>query len=423
MNKIKEFFSNFKISNLSKKNIRGIIIIILIILIIFIIITSVINGNKKRECQNLRNDILTITDDYMSKNELLPILNGTSKTINLSDLNNNIVFKDYDVNGTVTYTKYNDEYIKTVNINNAEFCSTKDFKNESDEYDNSKNVKVEVSFNYVTVEKGDTPWSNWYPSEDISTEETDGVLLPIDIKKLPTVPKNAIITEYVRETEIRYSYRDKRWRWYKNNISYSDFSSEKPNGYSTKDTSVKLSTEPTSWSIDYPEEKDYRHITKKTGYRWYYTNDNDEKIYWNNGEYSPECPSDEYKRDSETTVTMYSYTDDLWRWYNGSTKRIYSNYSSSKPNGYTYKDNETLTYTNWSGFTNTSSINNENKSYREERTDTYSRYSVNFEIHSLPILENYVTLEELESKLDKSYEEISKDETLQVLVNFKFYYE
>ena len=51
---------------------------------------------------------------------------------------------------------------------------------------------------------------------------------------------------------------------------------------------------------------------------------------------------EEYERDNEFRATMYSYTDDTWRWYNGDTKRLYSGYSSTKPNSYNYKDEETL---------------------------------------------------------------------------------
>ena len=120
---------------------------------------------------------------------------------------------------------------------------------------------------------------------------------------------------------------------------------------------------------------------------------------------------------------MYSYTDDTWRWYNGDTKRLYSGYSSTKPNSYNYKDEETLTYTNWSTYRDESTLNSSNKSYREERTDIYSRYLIKYDVYSYPVLDNYISLDELESILGKTYEEIDQDRTLKVEVNFKFYYE
>ena len=208
MEKVKELLSKIKIGNLAKKNIKGFLIIIFVILVLYFIITSFINGSRTRTCNNLRNDILSKSDSYLSDNNLLPTLNGDSITIKLSDLNEPIVFKDYALTGSITYTKYNDEYVKTVKLDDASYCTTKDFTKEG-EFDSSKNVEVTTLFNYFEVDSYNSKWSNWYPSEDISTEETDGVLLPLDSKKLPVIPKNAVITEYVRETKTYYSYRDK----------------------------------------------------------------------------------------------------------------------------------------------------------------------------------------------------------------------
>ena len=421
MEKVKELLSKIKIGNLAKKNIKGFLIIIFVILVLYFIITSIINGSRNRTCNNLRNDILSKSDSYFEENNLLPTLNGDSITIKLSDLNEAIVFKDYALTGTITYTKYNDEYVKTVKLDDASYCTTKDFTKEG-EYDSSKNVEVTTLFNYFEVDSYNSKWSNWYPSEDISTEETDGVLLPLDSKKLPVIPKNAVITEYVRETKTYYSYRDQRWKWYKNNIKYSDYSSTKPSGYTYKDEATKSKTEETPWSLDYPETFDYRHIRSTVGYRWYYL-DGETKVYWNNGEYTPNSPGNEYEKEFESSATMYTYYDDIWKWYNGNTKRIYSSYSSTKPIGYNYKDEDTLSYTNWTVFKNVSYVDNSNKSYREEQTDIYSRYLIKYDIYSLPMLENYITLEELENKLGKSYEEISEDKSIKVDVSFTFKYE
>ncbi len=422
MEQVKEIFSKIKISNLAKKNIKGFFIIIFVILFSYFVISSFIKGSRNKTCNNLRQEIFSKTDLYYNEFNLLPVLNGDSVTINLSDLNDTIVFKDYGVTGTVTYTKYNDTYIKSVNIDNADYCSTKEFGEETDKYDEKKNVEVVAYYNYYEVDSYNSKWTDWYPSEKISTEETDGVLLPLNEKDLPYIPDNAVITEYVRETKTYYSYRDKQWKFYKNNIKYSEHSSEQPKGYAKKDEATKIQTEATEWSLDYPEVYDYRHISTKTGYRWYYI-DGDNKIYWNNGEYSVESPGDEYEKDKENTVKMYSYYDDMWRWYNGDTKRVYSGYSSTKPYGYKYKDSDIVKYTNWTSYKEESTLTNSNKSYREERTDTYSRYLIKYDIYSFLMLDNYVSLEELESKLGKSYEEIDQDKSLKVDVIFKFKYE
>ena len=86
MEKIKEFFSKFKINRLNKKLIRGVLIIVFVILVSYFIISSIITGNHNRTCNELREEILAATDIYMSENNLLPTLNGTSSTMALSDL-------------------------------------------------------------------------------------------------------------------------------------------------------------------------------------------------------------------------------------------------------------------------------------------------------------------------------------------------
>lgn len=407
------------IKKMSKKNFKILLTIILVICFLIMIISLVVSGNKKKKCNSLKDEILAITDKYVEDNNLLPTLNGESVIVELSLLDEKVSFKKKEVTGTVTYTKYNDEYIKTFEIENASYCTTDKFGKETDNYNSKNNVKVNVYFNYYTVDSYNSKWTNFMPSEDINTEETNGVLLPKNEKDLPTIPDNAVITEYVRETKTYYSYRDKKWKWYKNNVKYSDYSSTQPSGYTNKDKSTESSTEKTEWSLDYPEVYDYRHITSKTGYQWYKM-DGKEKIYWENGKYSVESPGNEYKKDSKNSAKMYSYTDDVWRWYNGDTKRVYSSSSSTQPKGYNYKDESTLTYSKWSSFKDTSSLTNDNKSYREEQTDTYSRYLIKYDIYSYAVLDEPVTLEELENILGKSYEEISKDKSLKVEVTFKF---
>lgn len=418
MNKIMEFLSVKK----NKRRVMFILLALLAILIIIFIITTSVKAKNKAKCDNLRDEIIALTDSYLNSKNLYPTLNGESIEINLSNLSEDIVYKDKYVTGTVTYTKYNDEYVKTFNLLNASNCTTKDFGKETSKYKSDENVKVNVTFNYYEVDSYNSKWTAYLASEYISEEETDGVLLPLDSKKLPSIPENAVITEYVRETKTYYSYRDKQWRYYKNNIKYSDYSSTQPVGYTYKDTATKSTTEQTEWSLDYPEVFEYRHIKSTTGYRWYYL-EGKEKVYWENGKYSPDSPGEEYKKDTESKVTMYSYYDDMYRWYNGNTKRVYSSYRSTKPSGYNYKDEQTLTYTNWSSYTDESKLDDSNKSYREERTDTYSRYLIKYDIYSLPMLEKNVSLNELEQTLGKSYEEIANDKTIKVEVHFTFQYE
>lgn len=405
-----------------KRKIKTIGIIIVVVLLLFIIISGLIKRSHNKTCSSLRKEIIDLADIYVDNKNLLPTLNGSSISVELAELSRDVKFKKNQVLGTVTYTKYNDDYIKTVEITNAGYCTTKAFDKEKDKYDSNKNVKVEVTFNYYDVDSYKSNWTSWMPSENISEEETDGVLLPTDLKRLPSIPKQAVNLKYIRETKTYYSYHDKQWKWYKNDIKYSEYSSEQPKEYSTKDPATAIVTDPTEWSLDYPEVHDYRRIQTNTGYRWYYE-ENGNKIYWESGKYSPTSPGTEYKKESETSVRMYSYTDTKWRWYNGKTSRAYSSYNQTKPNGYNYKDSDLYRYTNWSSFTDKSSINSSNKDYREEKTDTYSRYLIEYQIYSLAKLDQNVDLYELEAKTGMTYEELLNDKTKDVQVNFRFLYE
>ena len=420
MNKIKELMNKVNINTATKKLLFRFMIFLFIILIIIFIITQVINGQKIKECNKLRDKILSYTDDYMDNGDLYPTLNGTSKTIDLDLLESNIIFKDEPIFGTVTYTKYNNDYIKTVEITNADVCTTGKFKKQIDKYNNDVNTKVNVYFNYYLVDNYNSKWSSWLPSEQINTEPTDGVLLPLDTTELPKINENAIITEYVRDTKDYYSYSDKKWKWYKNNIKYSDHSSTKPNGYANFDDKTLKYTEYTDWSLDYPKEEEYRQIKSKIGYRWF-KEEGKEKIYWENGQYALESPGEDYIKDKDSESRMYSYRDKMWQWYNGDTKRLYSNPSSTKPNStYKYRDDSTLTYNDWSKYDDESRVTKENKSFREQRIDTYSRYLIKYKIRSFAMLEDAVNLSELEQILNKSYQEIEDDKSIDVDVIFKF---
>ena len=411
MDKLKRFISS--------KYFKLLIVGIGILLIVIFFISTMVNGKRTRTCNSLREDIIASLDDYVTKNNLLPKLNGTSVTVDITNADKEFTMKDNKITGTVTYTNYNGEFIKTVKIENADYCTTKKFNKETDKYDEKKNNEVAVYYNYNNVETFNSKWSEYIPSNEISTEDTNGVYLPSDTKKLPAIPSNAVIAEYVTENKTYYSYRDKQYRYYKNNIKYSSYSSVKPSGYTNKDNSTEKETEPTEWSLDYPEEYSYRAIKTKTGYQWYYT-ENKQRVYWENGKYSIESPGEKYKNDPDTAAKMYSYTDKMWRWYNGDTKRGYSGYLSEMPKNYSYRDDSTLNYTKWSTFKDKSYVTNENKSYREEKTDIRTRYLIKYEIHYEELLDEPVSLEELENILGKSYEEILKDETLNVNVIFKF---
>lgn len=423
MTKVGEFFSKIfnRINKMNKKIIMLIFIAILILIVIITFIVGSINKKRNEECKQLYNSIGVLVEEYLTQKNLYPVLQGTSVTVDLNQVEP-VYYKKKQVTGTVKYTKYNDTYIKTFYVQNCKRCSTKEFGKETDEYkENRSNVDVVAYYNYYDSSIYNSYWTNYIEPEKISNEKTMGVNLPIDTKVLPNIPDEAIIVEYVKEDKTYYSYRDLMYKWYKNNVQYSAFSSEQPAGYANKDTNTMITTEPSEWSLDYPEVKSYRTINKKTAYRWYYQ-DGKEKIYWNDGAYYPTQPEEKYDKKSKESVTMYNYTDKMWKWYNGNVTRQYSSYVRVPSSSYIYKDNELYQYTSWTPYKDSSSINAENSGYREEVTKTYSRYMIKYRVLSFAKLDKPVSQEELERITGKTLEQLMNDPTTYVETTFKFKY-
>lgn len=400
------------------------IIIGVIILVTVIVVLIISNSNKKKTCNELYSSLKQEVMNYVKFNNLIPTINGDYVLINLDNLSNKLYVGNKVCSGNAKYTKKDDEYIITYNISGCNRCDTKENKwsRFSTNYNKTKeNIDVVATFNYTNVSYYDTKWSNWYASEKISKEATNGVYLPIDEKLLPNVPTGGIIDEIIKEDETRYSYRDKKWKWYKNPYAdYSDFSSTVPNGYENKDLATQIKTENTDWSMDYPEVKDYRVISTKTGYRWY-KEEGKEKVYWKNGAYYPTAPSEEYKKDNNASVPMYSYYDKMWRWYN-KEMRCYTGYNSEGSKTFSYKDSALYMYTGWSTYSTESKLNSANKSYREEKTDTYSRYLIKYKIKSMPILKEYLTKEDFEKQTGMTLKEIEQSKNYDLDVKFKYRY-
>ena len=350
------------------------------ILIIMIVLSTVLVFISNYKHQQFINCIIDKADNYVNEQGILPYLNGTQLTIYLEDITN--------VKGTITYTKYNDEIIKTVEIGKHKY------KKEKSSYNKRKNTKVNVYFNYRLITTYTSKYTTYLPPDSIITFD---------------IPKEAEIIEYMKEDKAYYSYRDKKWKWYKNDVVYSEYSASKPDGYNYKDEATKIYSPLSKWSLNYPEEYAYRHILSQTGYKWY-----NDKIYWNHGAYSVVQPSIEYYK--KESAIMYAYYDDMYKWYKD-TKRIYSYYSSIKPTGYNYKDNDTLIYTDWSNYTD---VKPSKEDYREIKEEIYTRYAAIYELYSEPILNNPITLEELEKHFNKTYEEILNDNNIKLEVIFKF---
>lgn len=409
-------FERFLIKN--RKKILIITVIIIVVIIAICVVIGISNGSKLKACNNLYNDIDSIAYKYAEDNKILPIYQGENVVVDLDTLDP-ITYKNKTCKGSVKYTKYNDTYIKTFNISDCG-CDTSSFGKETETYKKSTNMDVVTYYNYYEASTNYSPWTEWLKFEDIDTEETDGVKLPINKKKIPTVSKEAIILAIEKEDKTYYSYRDLKWKWYKNQAPYSAFSSTAPAGYPNKDTNTVRETEPTDWSLTYPDTYDYRRISTKTGYRWYKTVDG-KKEYWESGKFYPTAPSEEYKKDSSNYVNMYSYVDKEWRFYQN-TRRNYGYFSSTQPSSYPYRDDELTEYTNWTSWSDVSHVDASNSAYREERTNLHSRYRVKYKMLTYLKLGSYLTRDEFEEKMGKPISELMQDESLQIDVKFKFKY-
>lgn len=417
-----------------KKTMMKIGIVILGIVTIFFIYGLIQKTKKSNQCNNLEEKIINEGYKYAKKNNLLPSVKGEAVTLKLKDfvkksdlIESDLTVDDDACDATVTYTNYDGKYVKSINIIGCSYCASniryKNRTSETSKYDSRKHVvEVIITYNYFTKETYYTDYTNYYPSERISTKKSKdyGIYMPLDEGIIPSIPSEGHIVAIEQDTKTYYRYRDKRWLYYQNNAaSYSAYSSEQPKGYTNKDRSTMKYTGYSTWSLNYPDEKPYRHIEKSIGYRWYYK-DGKKKVYYNNGEYTIDRPSEKYT-ERGSSANMYRYRDEEWRWYNN-VSRSYCGRSSTGSRNCPYKDDETLTYTNWSSWRDTSYLSAENSTYREEEKDTYSRYRVKYDIYSYPILDNYGTKEELETKSGKTVTEMVQDPHIEIDYKYTFKY-
>lgn len=420
-----------KRSNELKKDYTPVIILsilIFVVIVVFIVVSTVKNNN----CLSMEELVMDAALEYADKNDMLPTLDGDTVTINLSKIPDlDLEFKGNTCKGNVVITLADGEYIKTFDLKNCSYCTTsKRYKMSkvTNEYPEGKSlISVDVVFNYYEITKNYTQWTNYLESKYISTELSEwDVYMPLDTFKWPRIPEPGELITYETEKKTYYSFRDKKWKFYKNyNPDYSDFSSTQPEGYSKKDTRTAIEAEPSEWSTNYPEVYDYRKIQSQTAFKWYYLDDDGNKVYYNNGNYVPsiedEIDKEKYTEKEKETVTVYRYIDTMWRWYNGQ-ERYYSSPMSEANKTYPYKDEELLTYTSWTSWNEESRLDDTNKSYREERTDIHQRYRAYFQLNSEEMLEEYVSREELESKMGMTIEEMKLSENLEVLIKYNYRY-
>lgn len=405
-----------------------IIIVIGAIILIGISIIIGLNIYKNSTCSSIESDVLKYAFDYANGNNLLTLNEGDSISVDLEDVYNAgypTLKNGSTCTGNVKFTLADGRIIKTFDIS-CGYCSTnKRYSSkwkESSSYVNSNLIDVDVKYNYYNAETFYTKWTRWYPSSDIDTlvNTQYGIRLPLNEKNLPVVPSTAEVLKYDVEYSTYYSYRDKTWKWYQNvNNDYSsEWYSTKPSNYEKKDESTMKYTDWSDWSLNYPEEKDYREIKSGTGYRWFYLDDDNIKHYWNGGAYYPSKPSDDYPSYDDSAV-MYQYRDKTWRWYNGESRRYCSDYSTLTPRGCTYKDNLMTSYSKWS---NWSTDVPSNQSYRSIDTDIYYRYRAFYRDVNFLVLEDYVSKDEFEELIGESLDNFRSDSTKKISYKYTYLY-
>ena len=404
---------------------------ILPVVIIILIIVAVAQNNS---CLNLYNSLKTASLNYAKDEGSLPTLEGESTSVRLDDLYDSKYLSSTNTgnnlcSGSIKITKYKDDYLYTVDARNCGKCSVNlkygSWSKEQSAYPSGKAIiDVIPYYNYYDREISSTGWSNYYDDDELSDETSKyGIRLPLDEETLPKVPKEGKTVNIENNTTYYYRYRDRSWKWYDIIGDYSDFSSEQPQGYANKDESTEQYTEWSEYSLNYPSEKDYRTIEQTTGYKFYYLNDQGDKIYYNAGKYSAreDVNTIKYNKTDEDTATLYRYRDKQWRWYNGQ-KRRYSGLTSRQPTYKPYKDTETEILSSPSSWDPESHVNTTNQEYRVEERKIMTRFRIEYEILSLKVLDKPLNKKDFEKKVKMSVPAFATNENYKLEVTYKFKY-
>ena len=399
-----------------------------LVMIGFIIYTMVQNN----DCIEIYDTIKSASLKYLKDNDDLPAEEGESTKVYIDKLYDGFL-SSYQTNnlrcsGTVKVTKYKDDYVYTLDVRGCDKCSTnlkyKGWSREQNAYPSSHAiVDVVPYYNYYEREVNNTDWSNYITKDEISKKTSKyGIKLPKDKSILPTVPTEASVVDIEADEKYQYRYQDKSWYWYDIEGDYSNFSSEQPAGYANKDTQMSILTDWTDWSQNAPEEKDYRSVQTTVGRKYYYEKGG-KKIYFNSGQYaaSEDVDLTKYTSSDPDTTTLYRYQDRQWRWYNGQ-RRSYSIISSIQPEGKPYRDDETETVSTPSGWSDTSSINENNQYYRTEERRTVTRYRQTYEILSLKVLKEPLNHEDFEKKVKMTVPEFMERQDCKLEITYKFIY-
>lgn len=416
-----------------KKKVRNTIIIVGVVISIVLFYFIFRNISRSSFCKKMINTVKNAALEYGKTKNELPVDEGAYIVYSLEDLRSGNVLSEalITVNkkiatGSAKITKYKEEYVVTVELKNCDYCDTskKKWSKELTKRGKKPVEDVVAYYNYYHTTLNETDWTKWFRNEELSEDISKKykIRLPKSSTALPRIASDTEVVTIEQETKEVYRYRDKKWRWYNGGGNYTDFfSSVAPEGFPTFDKQTLIYTEWSEFTLTYPEEKEYRMIEKKTGYKWY-KQVKGKKEYYKNGEYFVDIDvPKEYQRDSKQTSFMYRYRDKQWRWYNGASRR-YSSPSSIQPRTFPSRDDALLTYTSYSQWADASKMDASNSFYREEETETRYRYRIKYTFKSLPILKKEVTKELFEDELKQSLHEILSREDIKVDITYKFKY-
>lgn len=418
-----------------KKMIQKIAIIVFVILIVIFIGVFLYKKSKNDKCYSIEDAYKNAALQIAEQKKKLPKIEGQKVTITEDEIEQSgkinkesVTLKENVCKGSVTITNVKGKYISVANLTNCDYCTTDTHYKKASKYTDKEpgkhdQVEVKTTYNYYTFDVYYTKYSNWIKEEKVNKtlDKKFGIYMPQDSDVIPDVPEPGKVITIEQEKKNTYSYRDKRWLYYRvANDNYSAYSNEPVAGYANKDISTKITSAASDWSPNYPDKKSYRMISTKTGYRWY-KKVNGKKVYWKSGKYYPEMPEKGYTKDESKKVSLYSYKDSLYRYYNGQ-KRGYGGFSSKVPTRYPYRDDDSMTYTTWSGYYDVSHIDGSNNWYREERINVNSRYRVKYKIYSVLHLDSYVTEEELQKKTGKTLEQLKSEPNVELKVKYEYRY-
>lgn len=417
------------------KLIQKISIVALVVLIVVFIIYFLYKKNKNGKCTSIENTYKNAAQQIAEQNSKLPKLNGESITITSDEIDKSgkvskerVTLKEDVCKGSVTITKVKGKYVKTANLTNCDYCTTdthyKEFGKWTDKEPKENDyVEVKTTYNYYTFDTYYTEYSNWLEESEVekTKDKKLGIYLPKDKDYIPEVPTPGKVITVEQDRKNTYSYRDKEWLYYSvPNNNYSAYSNEPVPGYANKDEDSMIESKASDWSPNYPDEKDYRVIDSSDGYRWY-KEVNGKKVYWKNGKYYPTKPGKGYKKDTSKEVTVYSYVDDLYRYYNGAP-REYGGYDSTASEYFPYRDDDSMTYTSWSTYDDVSSLDGTNNWYREEKINVNSRYRVKYKIYSVLHLDNYMLQKEMETKIGKTLAQLVSEPNVELKTKYQYRY-